>query len=294
MANDIKQEMYEDLHKFLKSRADKKDNGKYYSNGIHCSSLDSCLRQVVMDYFKFPKKEHTMAKLLMFEIGNFVHRLVGDWAKSSDRFELAGEEEVLTKWLPGDMSGKCDLNIRHKETGEKILVDTKTAMPTAFKVYSQYLVKKAHEIQLNAYNYGLKSKGEEADRIMLTYFDRGGTNTPVYVDVAKMSDEEIEDIFIRYQKAIDNYKENKIMPPKIELTFSKNGNTIYAKKSWQCDYCDYCGVSCSGYPNIDRKKPTKVGRVVDTQFCIDAKFYEIQEEISKQFVEAENTGLGIN
>jgi len=294
MANDIKQEMYEDLHKFLKEKADKKNNGTYYSNGIHCSSLDSCLRQVVMDYFKFPKKEHTMAQLLMFEIGNFVHRLVGDWAKASGKFELTGEEEVLTEWLPGDLSGKCDLNIRHRETGEKILVDTKTAMPKAFKVYSQYLVKKAHEIQLNAYSYGLKDKGEEPDNLVLTYFDRGGTNTPVYVDVEKMSDEELEDIFITYQRAIDNYKENKILPSKIELTFSKKGNTIYATKSWQCDYCDFCGVSCSGYPGIDRSKPVLVGRLGDSGFCVDAKFYEIQEEISEQFVEAENSGLGIN
>ena len=294
MTNDIRQEMYDDLFEFLKSRANSKDSTNYYSNGIHCSSLDSCLRQVVMDYFKFPKKEYTMAQLLMFEIGNFVHRLVGEWAKASGKFELSGEEEILTEFLPGDISGKCDLNIRYKETGEKILVDTKTAMPKAFKVYSQYLVKKAHEIQLNAYNYGLKVKGEEPNNLMLTYFDRGGTNTPVYVNVQKMSDGELEDIFLKYQRAIDNYKENKILPAKIELTFSKKGNTIYAKKSWQCDYCNYCGVSCTGYPGIDRSKPKEVGKVVDVQFCIDSKFYEIQDELSEQFIEAENEGLGIN
>ena len=294
MVDDIKQEMYEDLHEFLKSRAEVKNNGSYYSSGIHCSSLDSCVRQVVMDYFKFPKKEPTMAKLLMFEIGNFVHRLVGRWANSSDKFELSGEEEILTEFLPGDISGKCDLNIKHRETGEKILIDTKTAMPNAFKIYSQYLVKKAHEIQLNAYSYGLKGKGEEPDNLMLTYFDRGGTNTPVYVDVQKMSEEEIEDIFIRYQKAVDDYKESKTMPPKVDLIFSRKGSSIFAKKSWQCDYCDFCDVSCTGYPGLDRKKALRVGRVVDGEFCIDDKFLKIQDDISYQYAKAESEGLGIN
>lgn len=230
-------DMSDDLYAFLKARSDDKSNSDYFSGGIHCSSLDSCVRQVVMGYFKFPKKDLTIAELLMFEIANFCHRLMADWARQSDKFSMIGEEYDLTKGLPENVSGKCDIVIKHNDTDTVILADTKTAMPAAFKQYSQYLVKRSHELQGSTYKYGLKNLGTLIDLVIFTYFDRGGTNAPVYVAMPEMPDEVIEDTINVYREAVKEYEVNKKLPDKEPLIFETKGNDVCVKKSWQCDYC---------------------------------------------------------
>ena len=289
MKDKILKDMFDDLYSFLKKRSDDKSNSNYYSRGsIHCSGLDSCIRQVVMDYFKFPKKDLTMAELLMFEIANFCHRLMTDWARQSDRFEMIGEEHDITKGLPDMVSGKCDIVIKHKESGLNILNDTKTAMPSAFKSYSNYLVKRSHELQGKAYNYGLKNLETLIDLVIFTYFDRGGTNAPIYVAMSDISDEILENTFDIYKEAIKEYEINKKLPDKEPLIFEKKNSEVYVKKSWQCDYCKFCDVSCGGYPDFDRKKAKKIGVLVNSLLCIDKNFGHIHDEIFNQYIKKEN------
>ena len=276
-------DMSDDLYAFLKSRSDAKNNSDYFSGGIHCSSLDSCVRQVVMKYFKFPKKDLTIAELLMFEIANFCHRLMADWARQSDKFSMIGEEYDLSKGLPENVSGRCDIVIKHNDTDTVILADTKTAMPAAFKKYSQYLVKRSHELQGNIYKYGLKNLGTLIDLVIFTYFDRGGTNAPVYAVMPNTLDEIIEDTIDVYREAVKEYEVNKKLPDKEPLIFETKGNDVCVKKSWQCDYCKFCDVSCNGYPDFDRKKTTKIGKVVGEQLEVNDKFINIHDELLKQY-----------
>jgi len=286
----IIEDMSDDLYQFLKRRADNKANNQYYAgSSIHCSALDSCVRQVVLGYFKFPKKDLTIAELLMFEIANFCHRLMADWARQSDKFEMIGEEYDLTEGLPENVSGKCDIVIEHKKSGTKILNDTKTAMPSAFKQYSQYLVKRSHELQGGTYKYGLKNLGTLIDLVVFTYFDRGGTNAPIYVAMSEVSDEVIENTIDIYREAIKDYKHTKKLPAKEPLIFEVKGDNIYVKKSWQCDYCKFCDISCKGYPEFDRKKAVKVGTISDGIFCVFDNFYQLENELKEQYYKQNKT-----
>jgi len=273
---DTKDKIREDFYKFLKQRAENKDKEYFGRNAIHCSSLDSCVRQVVFEYFDYPKKELTLAELLMFEISNFVHSLLREWSKNSKHFSLLADEFNLSDYLPDEITGKCDLVIQEKDTGKIILTDTKTAMPTAFKSYSNWLVKDSHKIQINSYRYALEKMGINVDEMIITYFDRGGTNQPIFVDIDSYSKQDIQNIFDKYITAIQRYKEEEVLPPKIDLEIEIKDSSVYAKKSWQCSYCKYVDITCEGYPNLDRKKAKEVGKLVGSEF-IPYKGYEYLE-----------------
>ncbi len=247
------------LYKFLQERNKNKD--EYYNTaGIHVSQLDNCVRAVVMERFNFPKKELTLAELLMFEISNFVHRLILEWACNTDDFKFCGGERDLSEGLPDGISGKCDIIIEDKKTGLRILLDTKTAMPTAFKTYMDYLVKEAHILQGNAYKLALENLGEAVDLIIFTYFDRGGTNSPVYAVIPEVPEFVLENKFDLYKRAIEEYEKSKTLPPKEPPIFENKGNDILVKKSWKCDYCPYCNISCEGWKELDRKKAVKLDK----------------------------------
>jgi hypothetical protein len=290
---DIKEEMMADLHQWLKSRASDKDNSDYYSNGIHCSGLESCERKVVYNYFGLPKKDKTLAELLMFEIANMVHDLMGRWAKESEAFELIGEETVITEGLPEGVSGKSDLLIRHKDSNKTVLVDTKTAREGAFKNMA-WLIKPEHELQVNTYRMGYENLKQTIDEMILTYFDRGGSNSPVYVKLNKIDDTYILGRIDTYKKAIKEYGENKIEPPKkpLEFKISETG-LLQAKKSWECDYCDFCGVSCDGFPDLDRNIFKSVGKISGDKLVVDPKYSHISAELTRQYNQQQSEGLGI-
>ena len=243
----------DDLYKYLKKRSEAK--GEYYKGkNVHVSGLDNCVRAVVMEAFDFPKKELTLAQLLMFEIADFIHRLMLNWASQSKNFKLIGGERNLSEGLPEGVSGKCDIILEHKKDNLRILLDTKTAMPAAFKTYSDYLVKESHKLQGASYKLALENLGESVDLTIFTYFDRGGTNSPIYAMLPEIPEFILKDKFNLYRQAIIDYEKDKILPDKEPPIFTKKGNKIMVNKSWKCDYCAYCGVSCEGYPNLDRKK----------------------------------------
>jgi len=250
---ELTKEMSDDLYKFLLKRS--KAKGEYYKGkNVHVSGLDSCVRAVVMEAFDFPKKELTLAQLLMFEIADFIHRLMLNWASQSKNFKLIGGERNLSEGLPEGVSGKCDIILEHKKDNLRILLDTKTAMPAAFKTYSDYLVKESHKLQGASYKLALENLGEIIDFVIFTYFDRGGTNSPVYALLPEIPEFILKDKFNLYRRAILDYEKDKLLPDKEPPIFTKKGNKIMVKKSWVCDYCAFCSISCEGYPELDRKK----------------------------------------
>jgi hypothetical protein len=295
---DLKQiikDIESDFHTFLQARSDKKDNSRYYSQkAIHCSQLDTCTRQVVMDFYGFPKKDLTTAELILFEIANFVHRLMADWARQSDVFELIGNEYDLSAGLPDMVTGKSDIVTRHKGLDKNILFDTKTAMPNAFKKYYDYLVKESHRLQGGAYKRALANLGTLIDFVIFGYYDRGGTNKPVYVAMDGVEDFELDEVFERYLTAISEYDTTKVLPPKEPIIFeikqNKTSKSLLAKKSWQCSYCKFCDVSCEGYEYLE--KDFRVVGKLDKDGNLILK-EGLPNEVAEQYKQQNNEGLGI-
>lgn len=235
MNNDeLKDDLLFDFHSYMTNNNDIKDESGYYSSGIHCSSLGMCKRKVIMDFYKFPKKEHGLTTLLMFEGGNHFHRMVQAWIRNSNRFKSLAEEFNVTEGLPKPITGKLDTVFQDTITGQIILADVKTAMPNQFKDnLVGYLPKENHIIQVTAYAKGYKELGYHYDQLAIMYFDRAGSNKPLiyfvepYPDISQLMDE--------YILAQLRYEQDKILPDRL------------ASKSWECDYCDYMNISCEGY-----------------------------------------------
>ena len=230
---ELKDDLLADFYAYMQNCNEAKDEGGYYSNGIHCSSLGMCHRKVVMDYYKFPKKEHQLTTLLMFEGGNHFHRMVQAWIRNSARFMCLAEEFNVTEGLPKPITGKLDTVFQDITTGEIILADVKTAMPNMFKNYMDMLPKENHIIQVSAYAKGYQAMGYKYDKLAIMYFDRAGSNKPLIYFVEPYKD--IDKLMDSYILAQLRYEQDRIMPERLQ------------GKSWECDYCDYMNVSCEGY-----------------------------------------------
>ena len=288
---DMRENIFADFNNFLTKRYDGKENSEYFQNHIHVSSLSACKRQVVMDYYNFDKKQKTTAEMLMFEIANFVHRLMADWARESDQWEVIGEEMEVGDGLPELVTGRLDLFIRHKETGNTVLFDVKTVNPNAFQPWAAPIVKPEHELQVSTYKAALQKLQHQVDMIMLTYFDRGGTNSPVFATIEEVSPATVERIMAEYIKVVELYETTKTLPSLMPLTFKMKDGKVTAKKNWQCDYCDFCGPSCEGWPEFDRKNYKVVGKIADGMFDVYDKWAHIADVLYADYEIARSKNL---
>ena len=242
----IAYDFYEAVEVYLRNKVEDKDS-QYYSQNIHVSSLDSCERQVVYEYFKFPKRKRSLAELITLDVGTYLHSVVDEALKASSKFEVISNEFKLTDGLPDMFSGKCDNIIIHKSTKQKILQDTKSVRANAFKFGLDKLVKESYKKQLNTYLYGLTKMGIDIDLLLITIFDRGGSNTPYITEVEKRELKDSDKLFEKYSKAVIEYETNKILPPMLDEIFDRD-------KYWQCRYCLFQGVTC---PQILKDKNSK-------------------------------------
>ena len=242
----IAYDFYEAVEVYLRDKVENKDS-EYYGQNIHVSSLDSCPRQVVYEYFKFPKRQRTLAELITLDVGSYLHSVVDEALNLSDKFDVIYNEKKLAEGLPELFSGKCDNVIVHKQSGTKILQDTKSVRANAFKFGLDKLVKESYKKQLNSYFYGLTKMGIDIDLLMITIFDRGGSNTPHIDEVDKRPLDKIEDLFAEYANAVITYRDNKELPPLLDEVFDEG-------KMWQCSYCLFQGITC---PQVIKEKKKK-------------------------------------
>jgi hypothetical protein len=233
---EIIDDFYTAVEDYLREVTEGKDI-KYYSNNIHVSGLDNCPRQVVYEYFNFPKRKRTLAELITLNVGTYLHTVIDKALKKSGKFDVIHNEKKMNKGLPKMFTGKCDNVIVHKETGKRILQDTKSVRANAFKFGFDRLVRESYKKQLNSYFYGLTKMGIDIDLLMITIFDRGGSNTPYITEVEKRPLDQVEDLFALYSNAVIGYRDRKELPPMLDEMFDKD-------KLWQCDYCLYQGITC--------------------------------------------------
>jgi hypothetical protein len=284
----LTQEIFTDIHDglrdFLEERAGSK-NENYYEENIHVSSLYDCKRKVVMSYYNFPKNKLDLSELLMFEIANFVHDLMAQWAAQSKVFKLIGAEEVLSDFLPDMIAGKCDLLMTHTPSGKTLITDTKTAHPKNFEMYSQYLLKASHKNQINTYAMGAKKKGIKVDGRIMTYFDRGGTHDPRFYEIEDIPEEVLMARIDTYKSAVKKYAEDKSLPPlqPLKITLDKTGR-VFGTRPWHCDYCKFCTVSCDSYGGFfESKKKVQIGTSDFGFFMVDASFAPMAASLQRQW-----------
>jgi hypothetical protein len=234
---DISQDLLDDFYNYMIDNNNAKDEEGYYSSGIHCSQLGMCKRKIVMDYFKFERKQYGLPTLLQFEGGNHFHEIVQTWIRNSKRFKLLHENFIVTPGLPKPITGKLDVVFQDTVTNLIILADVKTAMPLMFKQFIHTLPKENHIIQVTSYGEGLTKLGIHYDLLAVMYFDRAGSNKPLIYIVEPYPD--IKELFKDYILAVMLYEHEKILPPRLDDVLDKS-------QSWECGYCDFLNISCEG------------------------------------------------
>jgi len=242
-AIDLSEDLLDDFYTYMLNCNDAKDEDGYYSTGIHCSQLGMCKRKVVMDYFKFERKQYGLTTLLMFEGGNHFHGMVQTWIRNSKRFKLLYENFNITEGLPKPITGKLDVVFQDTITNSIILADVKTAMPLMFKNFINTLPKENHIIQVTSYGSGLSKLNIHYDLLAIMYFDRAGSNKPLIYIVEPYKN--IEDLFNQYMLAVLRYEQDKILPPRLDDVLDKD-------QAWQCSYCDFNNISCEGLMKGDK------------------------------------------
>jgi hypothetical protein len=237
--NDLIQDLLDDFYTYMLNNNKAKDEDGYYSSGIHCSQLGMCKRKVVMDYYKFDKKQHELPTLLQFEGGNHFHDIVQTWIRNSKRFKLLHENFNVTEGLPKPVTGKLDVVFQDTITDTVILADVKTAMPRQFEIqkYKDSLPKENHRIQVTSYGSGLSNLNIHYDELAVMYFDRAGSNKPLIYFVEPYPD--IEALMNDYILAVLLYKHEKTLPPRLDDILDKD-------HAWECGYCDFNNISCEG------------------------------------------------
>jgi len=248
----LEQKILDDLYStfdiYLDSYINEEDT-EYFGSGLHCSSLDSCLCQVVYRYFNFPRRKNTSAENMQLAIGKVVHKIAQDCLSKSNEFKVIGNEIKLNKFLPNPIRGKLDTLAIHKATGTTGIIDVKSVRPNAFKYGN--LVKNSYKIQINTYRYGAERMIKKPiDWLAIWIIDRSGTNKSILSFVEKIQDSKLEEIFAKYIKAVKDYEEKKTMPDMVQQEISVEFDLVKAKKSWECDWCKYERLSCPGYPEI--------------------------------------------
>jgi len=267
MEEKIIDDLFISLTDFMDWKINHKDS-EYFGEGIHCSNLDSCIRQVVLRYYNFPAKKRKLAENIQLEFGNIGHTLTQEFLTKSKRFKVLGHEIKLNDWLPRPIAGKLDTLAEHRATGTVGIIDVKSVRPNAFKYGN--LIKDSYKIQINSYRYGAERMlGDDIDWLAILILDRSGTNKPVFSFVDRIEDDKMEEIFAKYIRAVNDYETSKVFPDMIQPVINVEFDIVKAKKSWQCDWCPYERISCPGYPEI---LPSKSFIVVGKYQMHDGKF----------------------
>ena len=217
---------------------------------LHISDLgvpcDGCPRQLWLRLRGAEARPHHMGELLMFDAGQRIHdRMV-------EALELGGIQVVDSEKETGidGLVGRYDVKLN--DSGVIVIVDFKTVRGAAF----QYLVepKPSHVAQVLGY-----VASENADAGAIVYVDREGQNG-VRVFEIERNDGEVYDNIAKL-KEIAQGDIPPILPPVLEQIERKQFTTIYVKQPWNCDYCRYQDVSCSGALPAELRAKEIAGRI---------------------------------
>ena len=226
---------------------------KAYQNGIikreekqeeprkffYISDLGMCERQIIYRFTDFPKKPKNPNELEKMHMGNVRHKIIYDTWDISGELDTIATELSLNRWLPDMWHGRLD---RLLDDFPKIAVaDIKTTHP---KNFSYELLKPQHEHQLKGYILGIIEMLNLKDIPdgYLLYADNGGSNTPQqkYFQYKEKDFDGTKRLMEAYEINLELFRKEGILPPFIEMVRKKSGLSV----PWNCDYCDYEGVTC--------------------------------------------------
>jgi len=234
-------------------------------------AADGCLRGLWLDFQHVDKAEHGIGKLLMFDHGNRIHETINRYLFESGLFStLEFEGQCNLEILGEDFHGRYDCMAVVDD--EPIIIDYKTVRGAAF----EHLIepKTSHVAQVQAYLMAL-----ELRRGYVIYIDREGQNGWRIFEIGR-DDDNVKTLATKCIHA--RYNEPPILEPVFKKDELKTKTNYYVSCPWQCQYCDYYGVSCKGA----MPKELDIGKAfaaeeVKGQLVIKAGFEPYFEDMEK-------------
>lgn len=169
---------------------------------------------------------------LMFDAGHRLHRATFAWLEKGlpEGWVVWLVERDLSRLLPDGLTGRCDLTLMGPN-GEHVVVDVKTLRGAGFRWMTD-AAKPANALQVQAYMMAL-----DADYGIILYIDREGQNFAKQFYVER-DDERVHEAF-----GVATAVAALPVPMPVLEPVTKKGKLA---EPWQCDWCDYRGVSCPG------------------------------------------------
>lgn len=150
-------------------------------------------------------------------------------------------ELSLKGLLPdGVEDGRMDFELTGPN-GEVVIADTKTMRGGAFPhLDRERKPKDSHRLQVSAYAlaYG-------ADAACILYLDREGQNFGRFFAFPR-ADGVVHKAIAVAKRVKESHELPPVLRPTLEVLRRKGPDSLVVNEPWQCQYCDYRGVSCPG------------------------------------------------
>jgi len=230
-------------------------------------------------------REKKLPKKIIFYTGNCFHELMDEFFPMSKEWEIVGIEMDMSDGLPENFVTRPDVIAVHKKTKLTTIFEFKTTRSRMFDLYRDgniSLPREPHLLQVEFGKYACRKKGMQIDLMVIIYFDKAGEHWPLWFEHSddRYTDTEIETIFSNAEKNLMVYEKTGKYPDKMPMELKVDNETgkVSAKHSWMCTpgYCEYCNVSCDGYPDIFEKVKV-VGNIKNNEFFVNKKYADHAE-----------------
>ena len=249
---------------------------EYDDSIVHTSDISvvlegqekKCHRELWYRLNGYPKKPNTLGEKIMFDHGlriqvRFSYLMA---LGLPEGYSIDGIMVII------DQSSESDLVISGP-IGD-IVVEIKTARGQAFRFMDG--PRERHVLQCSDY---MELKGTELGAVL--YIDREGQNPPVQFNVTP----DLEKVYRgrKLAKEIARKTKESDVPKmdtaRVKIRQNKSADdAVYIDQPWQCEYCKYRGITCSGIIDPDETPSGIVGRINDEGVFYTEDYPEFESE----------------
>lgn len=262
------------LSKGLDKKEDNWNEGKIHVSDLGCSSHipekdRKCPRQFWLRYNGYDREALKPGVQLMFEQGHALEKkainLIMNGFEGS--WNIVGTQINISNGLPG-IAGRLDILI--SDGKEYCVVDVKTRRGGFFRYNND--IKLTNKFQIGGYIYSLNNMlSKRVNNGKVIEIDREGQNFAVEHDFlyTKEFEGKIRNSILEIKKTANQKVPPAAMKPKTKINKNKGPDSVNVDLPWQCKYCDYRGVSCSGAipPKFDDKLGKVCGHIKEGKFA---------------------------
>lgn len=247
---------------------------------LHASDLGTCRRKIAHRLHGDDRRMKTETELdneaRQFYIANVMHHAFYNAAKWDDR--LIDFEVDVSPWMQDSFTGEADaiwvgfaigddgFTPDYQTDGDLEVMDAKSLHPN-WRTYIANFPKYHNACQLMSYYKALKKRSTATDKRLVRgrmwYTGRGDKTTSLECPLEIEDwDAIVESEYAHYLEALTmDPQDIEVLPKIIKKTGGdKRLSKIELAPQWQCEWCDFCGISCIPHDMKKQSLLYKVGK----------------------------------